>query len=116
MAAGFLSQGVCWGLLQEAQDAHYQSIPPFVLPSSTNSIFHFYIKQTNGSWNTVKQTISNTGASTINFNVPATAPRFTTCVTPNDPTTSFLSGIELGWHVSGVLIVAYCIMRLRRGF
>lgn len=116
MAVGFFSEGVCWAIAQEAIDAHFQSIPPTILPSATNTIFNFYQKQGNGVWNSVKQTRSTTGALTTNFTVAETNPILISCTTPNDPVTSFLSGVELGWAVAGVVVIAYCLQRLRRGW
>lgn len=115
MAVGYFSEGVCWSIAQEAIDAHFQSIPPTILTSATNTIISFYQKQGSGIWNTVKQTRSSTGALTTNYSLAEINPILISCQTPNDPSTSFLNGVELGWAVSAVIVVAYCIMRLRRG-
>lgn len=116
MAVGFFSEGVCWSIAQEAIDAHFQSIPPTILTTTSTQSVHEFVKQGNGVWNTRHYTQSSNGAVTQQWSIATPNPILISCTLPNDPTSQFLSGVELGWAVSAVLIIAYSIQRLRRGF
>lgn len=113
--AGYFESGICYAEQQQAIDAHFQSIQPIFL-NSTTSIKHEYIKQPNQSWNLVKTSYSSTGVATQNYSISAGTPLFSSCEIPNDSTTNFLNGMELGWAVATVMVIVFCIRRTYRGF
>lgn len=114
--AGWFHNGICYAEQSQAIDAHFQSIQPFILNSSTNTYKTQYVKQVNGTWHLTKQTLTSTGAIANNFSILVNTPTFAECQVPNDPTTNFLNGMELGWAVAGVAIVVFAIRRSYRGF
>lgn len=116
MATGWFNNGICYELQAQAINTHFQAIPPTILTTTTTQSVHQFQLQSSGIWNSVHYTQSSNGARTTQWSVPTPNPFFPSCTTPNDPTTSFINGVELGWAVSVVIVVAYCIMRLRRGF
>jgi len=113
MATGYFSEGVCWSLAQEAIDAHFQSIPPSILGTTTTYTI-FYAKQSNETWNLVKHTRASNGALTVNYSVSEPNPLFAICELPNDPLTQFEDGTILGWGVATVMIFTYLISRAIR--
>lgn len=115
MATGYFSEGVCWAIAQEAIDAHFQSIPPTILQSATNTIYNFYQKQGSGAWNAVKITRSSTGVATNNYSVAESNPILISCTLPNDPYTQFMDGTLLGWGVATAMLASYLISKVIRG-
>lgn len=116
MATGWFNNGICYSSLSEAINTHFQAIPPTISTTTNSQSVHQFQLQTSGIWNSVHYTQATNGSRTNQWTVPTINPFFPSCQTPNDPSTSFLSGIELGWSVSVVVVIAYCVMRLRRGF
>lgn len=113
---GFFESGICYAEQQQAIDAHFQSIPPSILTGSSLSYKHEYIKQTDLTWNLVKTSYSSDGIPTQDYSITAGTPIFSSCEIPNDPTTNFLNGMELGWAVATVMVIVFCIRRTYRGF
>ena len=113
--AGYFAEGVCRESLQEAIDAHYQSIPPTIIPSTGDSLMLEYIRLATPQWNMKFTKIANNGGVTQLYSTVAPTPVFGSC-TLNDPTTNFTTGMELGWAVATVMIIVFVIRRTYRGF
>jgi hypothetical protein len=113
--AGYFENGICYAEQQQAIDAHFQSIQP-TITNATTTIKHEYIKQTDLSWSLVKTSFSSNGSVTQNYSITAGTPIFSTCELPNDPTSNFLTGMELGWAVATVMVIVFSIRRTYRGF
>lgn len=111
--AGFFTNGVCFPTLQEAIDTHYQSQPTFTLSAGLGSSYIYkYVRAVDGSW--VLNRITPDGLASTNITLEAL--NFLSCESPTDSTTQFLNGVELGWGVSSVIVIAFLLRRLRRGF
>jgi hypothetical protein len=110
--AGFFENGFCYPTAEQAIDTHYQSQPTFsAFNGSTNFVFN-YVRAADGVWS-LNRTDFTTGKIN-NLTLPPL--NFQACDSPNDTTTSYLNGMELGWEVSVIIVIAFCLRRLRRGF
>ena len=83
MAAGYTAAGLCYATPQEAIDAHFQNIQPYVLVTATNSIFIEPIKLGTGVWQWKKWTHSDKGLITINYSTNAVNPQYGACTLPD---------------------------------
>ena len=116
MATGWLEKGICFANQQDAVDMHFQAIPPTINETSTKNSITSYVKQTNGVWTFNRVNISATGSQSQQYSITASAPFQAACENPNDPTSNFLNGMELGWCVATVMVVVFVIRRTYRGF
>lgn len=114
--AGWFNNGICYAEQQQAIDAHFQAIQPTITNNPTNTVKTQFIKQSDGSWDLTNTTFDSTGNVTLNWSISAGQPIQLSCEIPNDPTTNFLNGMELGWAVAGVMVIVFCIRRTYRGF
>lgn len=114
MASGWMMKGVCYAVQQDAIDAYFQSIPPTVLTSATNTIVHGYVRSAVPAWISNKQTFSSTGVITNNYSVAQANPVMGSCVLPNDPVTNFADGVTIGWGVASAMIIVFLIRRVQR--
>jgi hypothetical protein len=105
---GFFTNGVCFPAQQEAIDTYYQSQPAF---SNSTNLFN-YLRLSDGSWVLLNTNLSSLTTSQITLNTLTLA----SCESPTDKSTSFLNGVELGWAVSSVIVIAFVLRRLRRGY
>jgi hypothetical protein len=108
--AGFFSNGVCFPTVEQATDNYYQNLSSFGSTGSQAYIFQ-YVK-TNGTW--VLKRSNNDGFNSININL--TPLSLLECESHTDTETQFLNGMELGWGVASVVVIAFVLRRLRRGF
>lgn len=119
--AGYLSNGVCWQNQTDAADALFQNAQPAFttyqgLLGSSVSIHDYYQRAATGEWFYVHD-IYNSSFTLVNHYVKALfVPIFASCELPNDPTTNFITGVELGWAVATVMIIVFAIRRSYRGF
>ncbi|HEY3300359.1 MAG TPA: hypothetical protein VGJ90_06230 [Methylophilaceae bacterium] len=119
MAQGYLSHGVCFPTLNQAIDNHYSLLPPVPMPFPTGDMYVLdYVYLDEGQWqyrvtlypSSQQQQLTVTAYGTLDtIQLPV-------CDVLNDPMTNFQDGMELGWGVATVMVVVYCIMRLKRGF
>lgn len=107
-------KGICYAVQQDAIDAHFQSIPPSVLNSATNTYVFSYVRTAAPAWISNKQTFSSTGLITNNFSVTQANPVMGLCTLPNDPSTNFKDGVTMGWGVAAAMIVVFVIRRVFR--
>lgn len=114
--AGWFHNGVCYAEQSQAIDTHFQAIQPAITHTATDTVKTQYIKQGNQTWALNTQRLERTGAITQNYTLAVSPPNFSQCEVPNDPTTSFKNGMELGWAVAGVMLVVFLIRRTYRGF
>ena len=109
----YLSNGVCFPTIVEAQDNYYSSFTPSVSYNGDTKTVNFLTAQNvSGVWK--YQVLNGTGALISSSNAPTAI--YGSCTVPNDPSTNFLNGMELGWAVAGVMIIVFCIRRSYRGF
>jgi hypothetical protein len=109
---GYQFKDVCYSSEAMAQDAYAQSIQPAFVINSTTSAF-FYPEKVSGSWCMGAHDLS-TGALA---QCPAiTIPALTTCTYNSDPTSQFLSGLELGGAVATLCVIAFIWRYLRVRF
>ena len=83
MAAGYTAAGLCYATPQEAIDAHFQNIQPYVSITATNTIIIEPIKLGTGVWQWKKSTQSSTGAITNQYSVNAVNPQYGACSLPD---------------------------------
>lgn len=114
--AGWFQNGICYAEQAHAIDAHFQAIQPFYTQNLTDTQVIKYVKQAGGSWYLTKNTTNQTGVTTNNYSVAATIPTQSSCESPDDHTTQFKEGVELGWAVAGVMLIVFLIRRTYRGF
>ena len=114
--AGWFFKGTCYAEQQQAIDTHFQSIQPQLEMTTSPMAAFQYLKQSTGEWVGNHYTIDNSGTITSQYFVLVPIPNFTECQTPDDPTTQFLNGMELGWAVAGVMLIVFLIRRTYRGF
>lgn len=80
MAIGWMYKGFCHAVQQDAIDNYFQNQPINILAGNgASSVYTAYIRAANGTWNTVKQTLSNAGVVTTNYSVSAGVPVFGSC-------------------------------------
>jgi hypothetical protein len=122
MATGYFSVNYCFASQNDAIDAFFQNFNPPSYATSTSEIYHIvtYNSGTNPhTYSMLSYYINNQvtpSTLTTKTTIALTTPVFASCTVPNDPATNFANGVELGWAVSGAMVVAYVIYRLRRGF
>jgi hypothetical protein len=107
MATGYFAEGFCWATTQEATDAHFQSIPPTILTTTTTQSIAEFVRQASGVWNMTHATQNATGVRTQQYSVAYPQPTFTVCQLPNSPSQSFQDGLLLGWGIVLAMALAY---------
>lgn len=107
MATGYFSEGVCWTTFIEANDAHFQSIPPTILTTTTTQTVAEFIRQTGGYWNMTHATFTAAGVRTQQYSVAYPLPQYQVCDLPNSPSESFQDGLLLGWGIVLAMALAY---------
>lgn len=108
--------GVCFTNQQDAIDTHFDGIAPTLHHNeTTNALTSISYQRDNaGNWFLIKKTYDASGVVSNNYTSALSVPYQATCSDPNDKTTLFLEGMELGWAVAGVMVVAFCLRFLRR--
>lgn len=106
MPAGAYFHGVCYPTTAQAEDAFFGSVGP-ALTSGSVSYLSWYEKNT--VWQQRRQSIASNGVVTDLGAINATLPAFATC----DPTESFFDGMTLGWGLAAVMVIAWCIRKMR---
>jgi len=114
--AGWFHNGVCYAEQSQAIDTHFQAIQPAITHTPTETVKTQYVKQIDQTWVLVTQKLDSTGSITQSYSLTVAQPVFTECESPNDKTTNFLNGMELGWAVATVMLIVFCIRRSYRGF
>lgn len=114
--AGFLSNGICWPDIQQATDAHFQKVQPAFFLNGANTSHHYYLRSDSGVWSYVQDINTPDGLLFSRAVQPLPIQHFATCEVTNDPTSNFLTGMELGWAVAGVMVIVFAIRRSYRGF
>jgi hypothetical protein len=113
---GYQYKDTCYATQQQAIDAHFQS-QPISFQSSfgesfSNTDFYYYQKY-ESQWNVCKQ---NTNANEASNCVHIENPTFSECTDHSDPTSQFITGLELGAAVAGVCVIAFIWRYLRVRF
>jgi hypothetical protein len=111
--AGYSSAGQCFATVEEAIDNYYSQ--PYSMIYNINNGQVFRPVKSNGVWFLEKKLFTSTGETSLitgalNTNI------YGSCPTPNDSSSAFITGTELGWAVSSVIVIAFVLRRLRRGF
>lgn len=114
--AGWFHNGICYAEQAQAIDAHFQAIQPSIIQTINDTQITRYVKQPTGEWQLVKQTISTSGSVTNNYALTESQPVQLQCDSPDDHTTQFLDGMQLGWGVALAMITVFVIRRSYRGF
>lgn len=114
--AGFEFAGVCYQTTLQAQDAYFSQIQPFYNNTAGNATLQQWkYMLVNGVWKIQRNSINTTtGIHTLNVSVDPPLPTFRTCDVPNDPSSNFLQGQELGWAVATVMISVAVIRMIYR--
>jgi hypothetical protein len=87
MASGWMYQGRCMAVLQDAVDNYFQYQTVSVTQNGTSTILQFYSRQASGVWNNIKHTYNGTGVLTQNYSVPVANPFFAVCTVDATTTT-----------------------------
>ena len=122
MATGYFSAGVCYALQNDAIDAYFHKFSPASFASSASEQYHIvsYLAGSNPhSYQMLTFQINNQTSPYRQLQRPTYSlqtPLFASCDVPNDPTTNFLDGMELGWAVASVMVIVFAIRRTYRGF
>lgn len=103
----------CYPDNQAAMDAFYLSQPLTVQPVSSDNVLFFFSKTSPSQWSLCRQLV--TSDSPYGCSLVA-SPTFSSCTEPNDPATNMQNGLELGWGVASVVLVAFVWRFLRVRF
>jgi hypothetical protein len=111
MPLGYSSAGTCFATTAEAIDNYYSH--PSAIVNGSNTAVYRPVKDA-GIWK-YERKFTDTGNTSfiqgsLNTNI------YGSCEVPNDPTTQFYTGMELGWAVASAVVIAFVLRRLRRGF
>jgi hypothetical protein len=109
---GSFTNGICFPTRDEAIDTYYQSQPTFTASSGLNVYIYTYLRAVDGTWSLRGTNISGGAPSNISLSTLI----FDTCDLPNDPTTNFINGMELGTAVATVCVLVFVIRKMYRGF
>jgi hypothetical protein len=99
----------CFSTPAEAVDAYYSVAAP-ALTSGSTSFLTQWVKDS-GVWWAKSWSLDSSGVATLRYNIPAPVPTFQAC----DPAQTFLDGVEVGWGIAAAVIMAACVMLMRRG-
>lgn len=103
----------CYHDTQSATDAYYLGQPLTIQAATDSNTLFFFSKNTSGQWSICRQSVLSDTPSGCSLLVP---PSFTSCDEPNDATTNFQNGLELGWAVASVVVVGFVWRFLRVRF
>jgi hypothetical protein len=98
----------CYPTVGAAADAFFSARGPVLTSGATSYLTWF--EKVGADWHINRQSISETGVVTNLASSIATVPAFPEC----DASLSFNDGRDVGWLLVGLMIVAWCLLILRR--
>ncbi|MGT2454103.1 hypothetical protein ACU4GI_12805 [Cupriavidus basilensis] len=107
--SGALVGASCYASQDAAADAYYSAVAPSQTPGGTTYLSEFV--KVSGVWKLRRYQVSSAGDVSVLTDATAPALSFPDC----DPMGNFKDGMTMGWGVVGAMVVAWCIVVLRRG-
>lgn len=106
---GALVGGRCFASQDAAADAFYSSAAPAQTPGATTYLSEFV--KVSGAWKLRRYQVDSSGAVAVLSDATLPATSFPVC----DPAESFKDGMTVGWGVVAAMVLAWCVVVVRRG-